>query len=248
MRTLTTITILALATVNGSTALAEGTWTFGALIDAETGIYVGQNDEASLLPYVSYESERFSFSLHDGLAYQVFEGDGPNGQTAAVSFVLSPRWAPDFGDDPLFDGLKRDTAIEAGVAGHYEAGLFFVDAEALIDISDTHKGHEVSAFAGVQYEVGAVAIEAGIGARYRNDDLSQHLFGVGTSEVNTARAAYAPGSTTSVFASVTALYAISDSLAVVGDITFEDLGDVDASPLVDKSTQTSVTFGMLYRF
>ncbi len=239
---------LSLAIATATEATAEGTWTFGAVVDAETGVYVGQNDQATLIPYISYETERLVFSLHDGLSYRVLQGEGPDGQTGEVSVLLAPRWTPDFGKGPIFDGLDRDVAIEAGIAGRYEAGLFFFEGEALIDISDTHKGYEAKTFAGVQYETGRFQFEAGLGARHRSSDLNQHLFGVASSEVTATRAAFAPGSTTTAFASLTGVYLLRKNLALVGDIKVEDLGDLDASPLVDKSSNTSLTLGVLYQF
>lgn len=133
-------------------------------------------------------------------------------------------------------------------AGRYETGVFFAKAEALIDLSDTHKGGEAATFAGVQFEAGKLPFEAGLGARHRSGDLNQYLFGVAASETTASRAGFAPGSTTTGFASLTGVYLLRDSIAVVGDITFEDLGGMDASPLVEKSSKTSVTLGLLYQF
>lgn len=231
-----------------SGAHADGTWTLGAIVEGETGYYVGQKDEVDLLPYISFETERFEFSLHDGVAYHAIQGEGPNGSAGQLSIVLTPRWEPDFSDDPIFDGLERDTAIELGVRGVYERGLFFVEGEALADVSDTHNGYEASAFVGLQYEAGAFSLEGGIGARHRSGDLNQHLFGVSASEANATRAAYTPGDSTTGFASITAAYALNDNTALVGDITFEDLGNMDASPLVDKGSNTSLAIGLIYQF
>ena len=232
----------------GSGLHAEGAWTLGAIIVGETGYYVGQKDEVALVPYISFETERFEFSLHDGVAYHAFQGDGPNGSAARLSFVLTPRWEPDFSDDPVFDGLDRDTAFEVGMRGAYARGLFFAEAEALADVSDTHNGYEASAAVGLQYEAGAFRLEGGVGARYRSGDLNQHLFGVSASEAGATRAAFTPGDSTTGFASVTAAYALNDNVALVGDITFEDFGNMQASPLVGKGSTTSLALGLIYQF
>ncbi len=231
-----------------SGAIADVTWTFGAIAQGETGYYVGQKDEVVLLPYIAFETERFEFSLHDGASYHAIQREGPNGSATQLSFVLSPRWEPEFSDGPIFDGLERDTAIELGVRAVYERGLFFVEGEALADVSDTHNGYEARAFVGARYEVGAFSLEGGIGARHRSGDLNQHLFGVSASEANATRAAFTPGDSTTGFASITAAYAVNNNIALVGDITFEDVGDMDASPLVDEVSNTSLALGLIYQF
>ena len=239
---------LCAAMTTGSTATAEGTWILGAAVFGETGVYVGQSDDVSLVPYIAYETERFEISILDGLSYHVIARDGPGDSSTELSFVLAPRYAPDFGDGALFDGLDRDTAIEAGLDGRYETGAFFVDARVVGDVSNTHKGYEASAFAGVQYDVGAFTFESGIGAKYRSSDLNQYLFGVSAADATASRAAFSPGNSTTGFASFSAAYALSDSVAVVGDITFEDLGNATRSPLVDRSSNTSVALGLIYQF
>ncbi|MCY4334468.1 MAG: MipA/OmpV family protein [Litoreibacter sp.] len=232
----------------GSGAIADGKWTLGLIAAGETGYYVGEKDEIGLLPYISYETERFEVSLHDGLAYHVIKNEGPDGSAVQLSFLLTPRWEPHFGDDPIVNGLKRDTALELGVSGIYEKDIFFVQTEALADVSDTHSGYEASAVVGLQQDFGAFSLEGGIGARYRSSDLNRHLFGVSATEANARRAAFNPGSSTTGFASISAAYAIGANTALVGDISFEDFGKMEVSPLVDEGSNTSFALGLIHQF
>jgi len=231
-----------------SAAQAEGVWTLGAFVGGETGYYVGQHDEVGFGPFISFENEHFEISTSGGLAYHAIRSEGSNGTTTQVSLVLTPRWEPDFGDDPIFRGLKRDTAIEAGVRGRFENQLFFGEAAALADISGEHKGYEATAFAGVQYQLGGLNLEGGLGARYRSGDLNQYLFGVSASEANARRSAFKAKGTTTGFASITATYPLNDNVAVVGNLSFEDLGKMERSPLVDKGSNTSLALGLAYQF
>jgi len=112
----------------------------------------------------------------------------------------------------------------------------------------THKGHEASAFAGVTFETGALEIEAGIGARHRSESLNQYLFGVSSTEVNASRAAFSAEKSTTGYASLTGIYALDSDMALVGDISFEDIGKMDASPLVNKSSSTSIALGLIFQF
>lgn len=243
-----TVTLLGLTLFATSPLHADATWTLGAVVVGTTGPYVGQEDEAELLSYFAFETDRFEVSVTDGLTYDVFQGDGPDGEGISASLRLAPRWSPDFGDDPLFDGLERDTAIEAGAELSYGTRAFVLSAEILTDISDVHNGYQATVFAGAEVELGPVILEGGIGARHRSSDLNQYLFGVTAAEATTARAAYSPGDSTTGFASLTAILPLSDTMALIGDVTFEDLGTLSASPLVSDDQRTSVAFGLVYRF
>lgn len=228
----------------GTASAADGTWTFGAVVDGQTGYYVGQKDSAELQPYLSYETETFEVSLHDGFAYHLMNDE----ELVQVSLLLTPRWEVDFGDDPLFAGLERDTAIEAGIGARFEAGWMFVEAEALTDVSGVHDGYEASAMIGVQQSYGDFSFEAGIGAVHRSDALNAHLFGVSAAEATATRSAYAPEESTTGMASLTAAYALNDSAAFVAEATYEDLGNMINSPLVETGETTSVTLGMVFQY
>lgn len=246
-RLIVTATAFAALTLSSPTQ-AEGTWTLGLLIDAETGVYVGAQDEAQVIPYVSYQLGRFEASLSNGLTYDVISGESLAGVDGTLSLRLAPRWSPDFSDDPVFDGLTRDTGLEAGLAARAELADFYLSAEVLTDISDTHNGMEAQISVGFEQNFGQMFFDVEVGAAHRSADLNQYLYGVSASEATATRVAYAAGDSTTGFASLTAGYLLTDNMALVGQIAFEDLGDLIASPLVAQGQQTSLAVGLIFEF
>ncbi len=225
------------------TASAEGQWTVGGAGVGATGIYVGEEDTASFAPVISYDTERFHIGL-DGLSYQVF--DYGLGQ---VDVALGYRGAPAFPDEtPLFDGLKRDDAIELGLSTQLDFGNAYVGIGALTDISDAHGGTEADLNIGYIMNMDNLQVNAALGARYRDAALNQYLFGVSQAEANASRPAYAAKETTTAFANVTIAYPITEVITAVGQIGYEDLGENQDSPLVEKASSTSIGLGAIWTF
>lgn len=135
-----------------STAVAEGQWTVGGGGIGATGIYVGEEDTASFAPILSYDTERLHIGL-DGLSYQVFDYD-----LGQVDVALGYRGAPAFPDGQLFEGLKREDAIEFGLSTQLDFGNAYVGIGALTDISDAHGGTEADLNIGYIMNVGKLQI------------------------------------------------------------------------------------------
>lgn len=221
---------------------AEGVWTLGLIGRAETGYYINQDDEIEGLPYLAYDTKRFHFGL-DGIAYHAFQADN-----AKLSVLLAPRLKPDYPDDTIFSGLNRDTAVELGFEGRYDFGVGYVGATGLFDISDAHNGYEVLTKLGFTHKSGAFSLDASIGVRHRSKELNQYLFGVTAAEATATRVAFQSADSTTGIANLRGVYSFKNRVSLVGDITFEDLGSMRKSPLVNKNTNTTVALGLIYQF
>ncbi|AUQ52316.1 putative outer membrane protein (plasmid) [Phaeobacter inhibens] len=237
-----TMLSLALALLAG-TASAEGQWTVGGAGIGATGIYVGEENTASFAPVIIYDTEKFHIGL-DGLSYQVFDYG-----LSQVDVALGYRGAPAFPDkDPLFEGLKRDDAVELGLSIQLEFGNAYVGIGALTDISDGHGGTEADFNIGYIMNVGNLQVDTALGARYRDAALNQYLFGVTGAEATAIRPAYAAKYTTTAFANVTVAYPITDTITAMGQIGCEDLGDNQDCPLVEQASSTSIGLGVIWTF
>lgn len=237
-----TMLSVALALVAG-TACAEGLWTIGGAGLGATGIYVGEKDTASFAPVISFDTEKFHIGL-DGLSYQIF--DYGLGQ---IDVALGYRGAPAFPDKgPLFEGLVRDDAVELGLSTQLDFGNAYLGIGALTDISDAHGGTEADLNIGYIVHVGNLQVDGALGVRYRDAALNQYLFGVSDEEASAIRPAYTAEETTTAFANVTIAYPITDAITVVGQIEYEDLGDNQDSPLVEKDSSKSIGLGLIWTF
>lgn len=247
MRLKSIVTFTAVLAAAAPMAIAQdggGTWTVGLLAYGESSAYTDVGRDVTLLPYVSYDSDRLHFGSEDGLAYHLL----PSGGNAQLSVVLSPRWETEFREGEIFDGLNRGLAIEAGVAGRYQAGMFFGEAKALFDVSGVHHGREIEVAIGAGYQAGRLGMEVRLGGRHRDQNLSAHLYGVSASEATGSRPAYDPGDVVSGFASLSASYGLTETTTLVGGLTYERLGDAVDSPLVEKTDATGLSLGVVYQF
>ncbi len=226
-----------------SGASAEGDWTVGILGVGATGVYVGEDDAASFAPILSYDTEKFHIGL-DGLSYQVY--DYGLGQ---IDLVLGYRGAPAFPEKKaLFDGLKREDAVELGISTQMEFGNAYVGLDTLTDVTNAHGGTEADISLGYVINAGGLQIDAAVGAKYRDDKLNQYLYGVSAAEATAGRSAFSAKNTTTAFANLTVAYPITDNLAAVAQIGYEDLGKNGDSPLVKKSSTTGIGIGVAWTF
>lgn len=227
----------------GSSANAQGEWTLGVVGVGTTGTYVGEKDESAIAPILNYETGGLNINL-DGVTYDVFDFDQGN-----LAVALRYRGAPAFpDDDPLFDGLDRDDAIEAGFESQMVFGDAYVSFAAQTDVSDVHGGTEASVALGYAVAPGAFIINAEVGTRYRTDNLNQYLYGVSASEATSNRPEFAADDTITPFASLTAIYPLTDNVAAIGLIEYEDLGNIKDSPLVDKTEVFGIGLGVVMTF
>jgi outer membrane scaffolding protein for murein synthesis (MipA/OmpV family) len=224
-------------------AIAEGQWTLGVLGIGTTGTYVGDDDFAGFAPIITYETERLRFGL-EGIAYDVFEFEQGH-----VGVALGYRDGAPFPEKgALFKGLKRDGAVEAGIQSQLEFGNAYVSLDTFTDISDEHDGNEASIALGYAVTAGDFVVGAELGARYRDANLNQFLYGVSAVEATSNRAKYSADETTTAFASMTVAYPITETMSAIGLIQYEGLGDNADSPLVDDDDVFTGGIGIVMSF
>ncbi len=223
-------------------ATADGAWIVGAGLSAGQSPYVGDKDEASLFPYIAFETERLHIGV-DGLSYNLLNNGG-----LSVDVTLDPRFAPDFPGTDLFAGLERDDALELGFDATYWFGAAYAGLSFAHDVTDAHEGYEGSASVGYELELGQLGMNAAAGVKFRDANLNNYLFGVSDDEATATRAAFDVGDTTTAFASLSAIYPLSDQMFLLGEVTVEDLGNAAKSPLVDEERIADITIGVGFQF
>lgn len=227
---------------------SAGQWTAGLIVSAENGHYAGIDSGATLLPYVSYDSTRVHFSVTEGLAYHIRPAADPMAEGTKLSVLLTPRLDPGLRTKGAFATLDRDIAFELGLRGRHNMGTLFGEAEVLGDISGVHNGYEASAAVGVGFAVNRSQFEAKAGVRHRSKSLNQYMFGVSAAEATATWTAYNTEATTTGFASLSGSYAVTQNVILVGEFSFEDLGTMENSPIVDEAANSTLNLGVLYRF
>lgn len=182
-------------------------------------------------------------------------GFGQDGSTDAQGFNISPsfnmvgeREAADNDDLAGMDDI--DPAYELGLKVSYGAGPLTTFGT----VRRGFDGHE-----GITGEIGAkyrtelsdrVTLWSGLELGYGNDKYTSTYFGVAPEEARAGRPAYdIGGGFTSAAISFEARYAVTDTIAVLGEVQYGKLiGDAADSPVVQDKYQPSVRVGIVRKF
>lgn len=238
-----TLPLLAcISALAGTTAQAEGDWIIGLLATGGQSPYVGGKNEAELLPYIAYETDRFYIGV-DELSYDVIDTDQLD-----VAVRFEPRFSPDFPDTALFEGLERDDAFELGFAATYDFGVFYSSASLQGDVAGAHDGMAGSVAVGYEAQLGFAMLDFSAGVKLRDAKLNNFLYGVAADEATANRAAFNMENTANAFAEVTTLIPLSETMFLYGEVSYEDLGDAFNSPLVDQENKTDITLGLVFQY
>lgn len=243
MKTVGIIGLATLAALVPGLSMAEGQWTLGVGVGGGSNIYENQKDEVGALPFLSFETERFSFGL-DGISYKAVATES---LTVAVS--LAPGERPDFKEygrrDLRFANLDRDAPVDLGVSVAYQTGMLQFGASLTRDIASASDGLYADATAGVSVPVGPGMLDLAVGARMRDAKLNNYLYGVSAAEANAARSAYKVGSTVQPILTGSLMFPITERASVVGFFEYEKLDDkVTRSPLVEDDIDAAYGIGV----
>lgn len=229
-----------------TSAQAEGLhYSIGLLAGAGQSPFEKDGTDAGLIPDILIEGDRFSFGT-SGVSFKAIQsGD------FTLSAKLAPRWfAPDPSDAAGLEHLKRDVAVEAGLAARFAFSNFEAEVEMLRDVSDTHGGMAVTAALSTGFDLSdRFTVGAKVGATWMDADLATYSYGVLPAEATGALAAYRVGEAVIPSISINASYALADKISLMGGVETSFLPDsVTDSPIVKRDTLTSVVFGLRYAF
>lgn len=200
--------------------------------------------EVNPVPYIAYDWENAHIGI-DGVTYTFF-----NSEHLDITVMAEPRFSPgDVDDTPIFEGIDRNTALEAGVEATLKFGPVYFEGQFLHDVTDVYNGYEATAKVGVEQEFGRISIDVGGGVVYRDKNLNDHLFGVRAEEVRADRPAFAPRDAANLFAEAELAYAFDNKTMVFGFAKYTGLSDrIQTSPLVDRDRQITGGLAILRRF
>ena len=195
-------------------------------------------------PYVAYEWENAQLGF-DGFNYE-FLSTG----TLSLTGLLEPRYTfADPDDSPLFEGVERDTALELGIKATYDLDAFYLEAQFLQDVSETHDGCETSVAAGIETEIGSLRVTAELGALFKSEDLNSYLYGVQNDEESPTLPAFSPDQSLQPYIGINATLQTGKTSAIVFFGRFERFSsDVQASPLIGKGGEGSLGLAYIKQF
>ena len=226
-------------------AEGESSWGLGLGVGMERKPYRDFDNKTRLLPLLSYENKWISVA---GLGLDLkLPSAGP------VSFRLRARYAMDgydASDSPFLAGMdERKDGIWLGGAAVWRNDIANLSAELLGDASGNSKGSKLRLMVDRRFQAGSFDITPRLAATRLDDKYVSYYYGVNAAEVRAGRPFYQGGSAVNLEAGLRVGYAIAPRQSLFLDLSTIKLGSsIKDSPLVDRSSQSGVRVGYLYRF
>ncbi|ANF56361.1 MipA/OmpV family protein [Halotalea alkalilenta] len=246
------IAAVALCTAWAPAALAQESqtkdgsqWTLGIGAVVLDKPYRDFDREVLPLPLLSYESEWISASV------PTF--DVKLHSTDSLSFRLRARWSGDgyeAKDAPVLSGMdERESSLWAGGAVTWKTDFANLSGEVLADTMGNSKGTRAKLQIDRRFATGKFGFTPRLAAEWVDDEYVDYYYGVRRSEARAGRAFYEGKATTNMQFGLRMDYSPSRHHSLFVDLGATRFGgSVKDSPLVDKSTGTSLALGYVYRF
>jgi outer membrane protein len=221
-------------------------WGLGLAVLGERAPYRDIKYETGVLPLISYEN-RWVSVLGPTLDLKL-----PS--AGALSFRLRARYGLGEGyeaaDSPFLTGMEeRKASFWVGGAAMWRTDLANLSAELLGDASGNSKGLRFKLGVDRRFQYGAFDFTPRLAAVWMDQKSVSYYYGVTAAEATAGRPFYEGSSTVDVEAGLRVGYALTPKQTIFLDLSATRLGSsVTDSPLVDRSTLTTVRAGYLYRF
>ncbi|MEM1272410.1 MAG: MipA/OmpV family protein [Pseudomonadota bacterium] len=237
--------IWTIACLHGAQATAQSApegWQLGAIGVFDASPLIGDDLDVLGLPFVAYRTEQYSIGLN-GARYTVLDHEGQS-----VAFVLAPRFSQIDDDEAEFAGMDRDIALDFGVAfAQTSPSGFSVAVTALADVTDAHAGQEIDLR--FSHRMSGLPLSVYAGATWQSDGLTEYLYGVRSDETAAGRPAFSPGAAITPYIGVSGAFPVTDQAAIIGSIEVRQLpDDITDSPIVDQSSASRATIGVVFNF
>ena len=223
---------------------ASSQWGLGIGAGYTTKAYRDFDNKVSPLPLVLYENRYISFF---GTTL-----DAKLPSAGPVSFRLRAKYSMDgyeAKDSPFLSGMEeRKGGLWLGGAAIWKGSFLDASVEALSATGDA-EGKRVKLELSRNFKTGDLTITPRVAANWYDSKYVDYYYGVRASEVRTGRASYTGKSSTNAEVGVRIGYAVAPRHNVFVDLSATTLGSsIKDSPLVEKSSESSVKFGYLYSF
>jgi len=221
------------------------TWGLGVAGAVTQKPYRGVERKSTGLPLVTYESSWVSAAVP--------RVDLKLVTTDSLSLRLRARYAGDGydgGDSPFLTGMAdRKSSLWLGGAAIWRTDIATFSGELLGDAMGNSKGLRMKLQADRRFSVGSFGFTPRVAAELLDRKYVNYYYGVRSDEVLVDRPLYEGASTANIEVGVRADYSPSKKHSLFVDLGTTRFGkSIKDSPLVDRTGQTTVSAGYLYRF
>jgi outer membrane protein len=225
---------------------AGGTqWGIGIGASFERKPYRAFDDKAQVLPLIFFVN-RYVSVLGPGVDVHL-PSAGP------VSLRLRARYAGDgyeADDSPYLFGMdERKASFWLGGAAVWRSDVGALTAELLTDASGHSNGNRFKLQLERRFTTGAFGLTPRVAAQRLDKKYVDYYYGVRASEARPDRARYTGQSAVNMELGLRVDYAVAPKQDLFVDFSATRLGSgIKDSPLVDRSSSSTVRVGYLYRF
>ena len=238
-------------------AQASSPWGVIAAAGTTKKPYRGIDNDAYIFPLPTYENSWLSYA---GTTADI---KFPN--VGSISFRLRARYGfgdgYDASDSSALSGMAdRDPAFWIGGAMIWKTPLLNVAAEWVTDAerkkdsfsfggSNGRKGQKVSVVFDRTFAAQGLYFTPRLGAAWMDSRYVDYYYGVTGNEARIGRATYRGKSTTNIDVGLRVSYPLTPKQNIFVDVSHIALGDgVKDSPIVDSSSQQSISVGYFHKF
>ena len=223
----------------------ESRWGVGLAVDVRQEAYRDMDNDTQGIPLLYFENYWVRV-LGPSIELKLPPA-GP------VSFRLKARYSMDgyeAFDSPVLAGMaERKDGFWVGGEATWHTPYFDLSAELMGDASRHSEGRQFKLQADRRFEYGRFGFTPRIAAIRLDRSYVAYYYGVNASEVAAGRPRYEGDATVNIETGLRIDYALSPNQNVFLDVRSLRLGDgIKDSPLVDRSRQTGLRIGYLYRF
>lgn len=220
-------------------------WGLGIAAGMERKPYRDFDNKGLAIPMVTFENKWVSVAV-PGIDVKL-PSAGP------VSLRLRARYAGDgyeADDSPYLVGMeKRKGSLWLGAAAIWRNEVANLSAELLADGLGNSKGTRFKVQVDRRFSAGGFGFTPRLAAHWVDRKYVDYYYGVTAVEARSDRAEYAGKAVTNVEVGLRVDYALAPRQTVFLDVSATSFGSgIKNSPLVNRSSQTGVRLGYVYRF
>ena len=223
----------------------ESQWGLGLAVDVQQEAYRDMGNDTQGIPLIYFEN--YWVRVMGPSVELKLPPAGP------VSFRLKARYSLDgyeASDSPALAGMaEREDGVWIGGQATWHTPFANLSAELMGDASSNSEGRQFKLQADRRFTSGKFSFTPRLAAVHLDQEYVGYYYGVNASEATPGRAQYGGESTVNMEVGLRIDYTLSPKQNVFFDLRSTRLGDgIQDSPLVDRSNQTGLRVGYLYRF
>jgi outer membrane protein len=209
--------------------------------------FIAVPDQASLLPYFSYQYERFYVEGLD-VGINLLQQ-----KSFKIDLLTTPRFyevKSSFAKSGELDGIDttRPTYF-AGLSAQLHTPAATYTFQLLHDPIESD-GNEAVLQIGKSFQMNPNwSLTPSVGVSYQDSTLVDYFYGVQSNEVRSGRPRYVGNSALNYNVTLNAVWNATLHIDMLGQIKYETLAKgITDSPIVDETAIHSITIGTVYRF